>query len=87
MNDIYSPQEWAQIQKMFRERNGKRAVIRLDVLRIKDNGGGYYTIEAYNQLDKGNLVIGQRVEFIYDGHAVTAEILDNDYRVLVVREV
>ena len=84
---VYSQKEWNEIKKMFAERNKKRNVIHLDVIRLIDNGGGYYTLEAYNQLDQGNLVVGQRVKFNYNGQVVLAEIIDNDYQVLIVREV
>ena len=84
--DIYTPEEWGKVKKMFINRNNKRPVIRLDVQKVRNNGGGYYTIDQYSQIDKGNLVLGQKVQFSHDGQVV-AEIIENDYQVLVVREV
>ena len=84
--NVYTPEEWGKIKQMFARRNSKRPAIKLNVKKVKDNGGGYYTIEDYSQIDRGNIALGQKVHFIYNGQVV-AEIIENDHKILVVREV
>jgi hypothetical protein len=88
MSDIYTPEEWEQIQEMFDKRKGGKEMIKLHVIRHKNLGGGHYLLQQYAQLDGGKLVEGQKVYFRneQEDRTIFAEIIENDYRVLVVRE-
>ena len=89
MDDIYTPEEWFEIKKMFRRRNGGRRMIKLKVAKLENLGGGHYILHQYAQLEGGKLVEGQKVYFRneQEDRTIFAEIIENDYRVLVVREV
>lgn len=88
MSDIYTPEEWFEIKQMFRKRNRERTMIKLKVAKLENLGGGYYVLHQYVQLDGGKLVEGQKVYFRneQEDRTIFAEIIENDYRVLVVRE-